>query len=378
MKFTNLASTGLQRFNVVLMVLIVTACSNERPVYHGAEYYKNLEVPPDLTEPETAEELKVPRPTEEALQRFRDNNKLETVVTPKFDGVRMVSYAGNSWIEVDNNVEKVWPRLIEFWEAEGVELVQVRPLLGFMETEWTERLGGEKGFFGSMLQKFEPDTKDKFRVRVERFDLDRKTRLYIAHTRIERKIRGEYADEYIWVSQPSNLEAEREIVSRMSLFAGLTKEQTAGLLENYRPYSSLVKMDSTNTAALSMKGSMDFVWRRTVRALDRMRMANIDEQKANNTINFGVGKVSAEDLEVEKDDLSESSWLMQMFTGSDDKDLAQQQSRQYLLEFTDLNGFIQIEVKDGSNSSQSTDDDGDVYSTALAEQLRDLLAENLE
>lgn len=378
MKFTNLASTGLQRFNVVLMVLIVTACSNERPVYHGAEYYKNLEVPPDLTEPETAEELKVPRPTEEALQRFRDNNKLETVVTPKFDGVRMVSYAGNSWIEVDNNVEKVWPRLIEFWEAEGIELVQMRPLLGFMETEWTERLGGEKGFFGSMLQKFEPDTKDKFRVRVERFDLDRKTRLYIAHTRIERKIRGEYADEYIWVSQPSNLEAEREIVSRMSLFAGLTKEQTVGLLENYRPYSSLVKMDSTNTAALSMKGSMDFVWRRTVRALDRMRMANIDEQKANNTINFGVGKVSAEDLEVEKDDLSESSWLMQMFTGSDDKDLAQQQSRQYLLEFTDLNGFIQIEVKDGSNSSQSTDDDGDVYSTALAEQLRDLLAEHLE
>ena len=117
MKFTKLARTGLQRFNVVLMMLIITACANERPVYHGAEYYKNLEVPPDLTEPETAEELKVPRPTEEALQRFRDNNKLETVLTPKFDGVRMVSYAGNSWIEVDNDVEKVWPRLIEFWEA---------------------------------------------------------------------------------------------------------------------------------------------------------------------------------------------------------------------------------------------------------------------
>jgi outer membrane protein assembly factor BamC len=378
MKFTKLARTGLQWFYVVLMMLIVTACANERPVYHGAEYYKNLEVPPDLTEPETSEELKVPNPTEEALQRFRDNNKLETVVTPKFDGVRMVSYAGNSWIEVDNNVEKVWPRLIEFWETEGIELVQVRPLLGFMETEWTERLGGEKGFFGSIFQKFEPDTKDKFRVRVERFDLDRKTRLYIAHTRIERKIRGEYADEYIWVSQPSNVEAEREIVSRMALFAGLSKEQSAGLLENYRPYSSLVKIDSTNTTALSMKGSMDFVWRRTVRALDRMRMANIDEQKANNTINFGVGKVSSEELEVEQDDLSESSWLMQMFTGSDDKDLAEQKSRQYLLEFTDLNGFIQIEVKDGINSSQSTDDDGDVYSTALAEQLRDLLAEHLE
>ena len=376
-KYTKLAVPGLQWLSVVLMVLTVIACTNERPVYHGAEYYKNLEVPPDLTEPDTGDELKVPKPSEEALQRFRDNNKLETVITPKFDGVRMVSYAGNSWIEVDNDVEKVWPRLLEFWEAEGIKLVQVRPLLGFMETEWTERLGGESGFFGSMFQKFQPDVKDKFRVRVERFDLDRKTRLYVAHSRIERRVRGEYADEYVWVSQPSNLEAEREIISRMALFAGLTKEQSTALLENYRPYSSLVKLDSTNTTGLTMKGSMDFVWRRSVRALDRMQMQDIKEQKANSMISFGVTKLSVGELEVEEDDLSKSSWLMNLFTGSDDSDITKEQSRQYRLEFTDLKGFIQIEVKDARNS-QTTDDDGDVYSTALAEQLRDVLAGHLE
>jgi len=367
MKSIRLTMPVLPWVAALAMLLMITACGNERPVYHGAEYYKNLEVPPDLTEPDTGDELKVPKPTEEALQRFRDNNKLETVITPKFDGVRVVDYAGNSWIEVDNNVEMVWPRLLEFWEAEGIELVQVRPLLGFMETEWTERLGGEKGFFGSMLQKFEPDVKDKFRVRVERFDLDRKTRLYIAHSRIERRIRGEYADEYVWVTQPSNLEAEREIISRMSLFAGLTREQSHALIENYRPYSSLVKLDSSNTTALKMKGSMDFVWRRSVRALDRMRMQDIKETQAENIISFGVTKISLEELEVEEDELSKSSWLMN----------GKGQSRQYRLEFTDQNGFIQIEVKDARNS-QATDDDGDVYGTALAEQLRDLLAEHLE
>ena len=373
----------LKWVGLVLMALSSASCGlfggDERPVYQGAEYYKNLEVPPDLTEPDTGDQLRVAKPTEEALQRFRDNNKLETVITPKFDGVRMVSYAGNSWIEVDNEVEKVWPRLLEFWEQEGIELKQVRPLLGFMETDWTERLGGEKGFFSSMFQKLQPDTKDKFRVRVERFDLDRKTRLYIAHSRIERKVRGEYADEFIWESQPSNLEAEREIISRMALFAGLSKEQSVTLLENYRPYSSLIKIDSTNTIALTMKGSMDFVWRRSMRALDRMRMQDINEQKADNTINFGVTKISSEDLDIkeDEDDLSESSWLMQLFTGSDEKDLAADQSRHYRLEFTDLGGIIQIEVKDARNT-QATDDDGDVYSTALAEQLRDLLAKHLE
>ena len=270
------------------MLVTLFSCATERPVYQGAEYYKNLEVPPDLTEPDTGDQLRVPKATDEALQRFRDNHKLETVVTPKFDGVRMVNYAGNSWIEVDNDAEHVWMRLLEFWQTEGIELVEKRPLLGYMETDWTERLGGEAGFFKSMFQKFEPDQKDKFRVRVERFDFDRKTRLYIAHSRIEKVVRGEYADEYTWQSLPSDLEAERELISRMALFAGLTDEQSLALLENYRPYASLVKLDRTNTTALTMTGSMDFVWRRAMRALDRMHMQDIKEDKEISTIYFAA------------------------------------------------------------------------------------------
>ena len=380
MKLTNRSTMVLCRLGIAIAVVAIASCTNERPVYQGAEYYKNLEVPPDLTEPDRADELRVPKPTEEALQRFRDNNKLETVITPKFDGVRMVSYAGNSWIEIDNNVEKVWPRLLEFWEKEGMELVQVRPLLGFMETDWTERMGGDRGYFASIFQKFEPDTKDKFRVRVESFADDRKTRLYIAHSRIERVARGEYGDEFYWKTLPSNLEAEREIIARMALFAGLAKEQSTALLENYRPYASLIQVDSTNTTALTMKGSMDFVWRRSMRALDRMGVHDIRENKESSSINFSVGKISDESLniETEDDDLAQSSWLMQLFTGSDDnEDVAKGDKSQYRLEFSDLGGRIQIVVEDARNSQQ-TDEDGDVYSTAKAEQLRDVLVNNLE
>jgi outer membrane protein assembly factor BamC len=379
MKLTKRSVPALHRLGLAVTVLVIASCTNERPVYQGAEYYKNLEVPPDLTEPDRADELKVPKPTQEALQRFRDNNKLETVLTPKFDGVRMVSYAGNSWIEIDNNVEKVWPRLLEFWEQEGFEMTQVRPMLGFMETDWTEPLGGEKGYFSSLFQKFQPDTKDKFRVRIERFDNDTKTRLYVAHTRIERVVSGEYGDEFYWKTLPSNLEAEREIISRMAVFAGLDDTQSQALLENYRPYASLIKIDSTNTTAVTMKGSMDFVWRRSMRALDRMRMQDIHEHKDSSIINFSVGKLSDGELAIESedDDLAKSSWLMQLFTGSDDEELAGDKKRQYRLEFSDLGGRIQIVVKD-ARDSQQTDDDGDVYSTALAEQLRDLLVVNLE
>jgi len=361
----------------MVILLVITSCSHERPVYQGAEYYKNLEVPPDLTEPETAGQLNVPKPTEEALQRFRDNNKLETVITPKFDGVRVVNYAGNSWIEVDNNVEQVWPRLLEFWQSEGIQVVEARPLLGYMETEWSERLDADSNYFKSIFQKFQPDQKDKFRVRLEKFDNDNKTRLYIAHSRIERVVRGEYADEFTWVSLPSDLEAERELIARMSLFAGIKRDDSLQLLENYRPYSSLVKVDSSDPVALTMTGSMDFVWRRAMRALDRMHMQDISEEKQSSTIRFVAGKVSDEDLQVEEDELAKSSWLMQLFTGTDETDIASNKTRQYRLEFSDVKGRIRIEVKD-ARDSKVTDEDGEVSSTALAEQLRNLLAKNLE
>ena len=363
---------------LALMPWLLIACtgSDERPVYQGAEYYKNLEVPPNLTEPDTGDQLRVPEPTEQAKQFFVDKNKLETVITPRFDGIRVVSFAGNSWLEVDNNVEKVWAELLKFWESEGIELVEDRPLLGFMETEWIVRKDSDSSFFRSVFQSFEPDAKDKFRVRVERFNNDAKTRLYLSHTRIERVIYGEESEHYDWVTQPGDAEAEREMIARMAVYAGLNGKQSSALLENYRPYASLVKIDSTNTTALTMAGSMEFVWRRAMRALDRMRVHDIREDKGSSSIHFAVGKISKEEMGVEKDELSESSWIMSLFT-TDEKDLATAKSRQYRLEFTEAGERIRIDVKD-ANQTKETDEDGDVTGTALAEQVRDILARNLD
>lgn len=372
---------NLRSFFIIIMGLLLASCSlfggDERPVYQGAEYYKNLEVPPDLTQPDTSHELTVAKPTDEALQRFRDNNKLETVITPKFKGVRVVNYAGNSWIEVDNPPDFIWEKLLEFWESEGIKVAEPRPLLGFMETEWTERLDANAGYFRSLLQKLEPDQKDRFRVRLEPFDDNHKTRIYIAHSRIERVVLGEYSDEIYWRTMPADLEAEREIIARMALFAGLSEEARLQLLENYRPYSSLVKIDSTDSTALTMKGSMDFVWRRAMRALDRMRMQDIREEKQHSTIYFAATKLSDTALNVEEDEVAKTSWLMNWIRGDSGEAAGTDKDRQYRLEFTDNNGDIRIQVIDQGNT-RVVDDDGNVSGTALAEQLRDLLAERLE
>jgi uncharacterized lipoprotein len=372
----------LVSITVLLSVLTatLTACGafggDERPVYQGAEYYKNLEIPPDLTAPDTSRQLGVPQPSAAALQNFIDNNELSSTVSPTFDGVRIVNEAGNSWVEIDKNVDTVWADLIGFWQNEGVELVEKRPLLGFMETDWVERLEADVGFFRGLFQRFEPDEKDKFRVRVSEKGSDA-TRVSVAHSRIELVSDGEFADEVSWRSRPSDVEAEREIISRIALYTGLNQSQSNQLAENYRRYTSLVEVDKTNAIALTMKGDKDFVWQRAMRALDRMGMKDILEQKENNSIYFTAAKVSDEALDIEEDEIAKSSWLMQWFSGSGDKNSAENIDRQYHLELTELADRVQIEIKD-VNATQTSDDDGNVEGTALAEQLRNILVVNLE
>ena len=393
----NVHNNSFRVVSVTLFLSILTATlagcgvfgGDERPVYQGAEYYKNLEIPPNLTAPDTVDQLHVPKPTDAALQNFIDNNELSSTVSPTFDGVRIVNEAGNSWVEIDKNVDTVWADLIGFWQNEGIELVEKRPLLGFMETDWVERLEADAGFFRGLFQRFEPDEKDKFRVRVsvgvsddvsERIGASGSdtTRVSVAHSRIERVSGGEFADEVSWRSRPSDVEAEREIISRIALYTGLNQSQSKQLADKYRGYTSLVTIDKTNAIALTMKGDKDFVWQRAIRALDRMGMKDVREQQQENSIYFTATKVSNAQLDKEEDDIAESSWLMQWFSGSGDKkDASDNIARQYHLELTELAGRVQIEVKD-ADATQTKNEDGDVQGTALAEQLRNILAAKLE
>jgi len=376
-------SRNFVRFISLVSILVcITGCSlfgNKRPAYQGAEYYKNLEVPPDLTQPDKTDVVHIPQPSRQALERFQDNNKLATVILPKFKGVRVVNDAGSSWLEVDAPVEKVWPALKKFWQQEGVGLAQVQPLLGFMETKWIARKDKDAGFISSMFQRFEPDQKDKFRLRVERFDHGKKTRIFVAHTGIERVVQEGDGNDYIWVTLPSNVEREREIVARLALFAGLSEKQQAKLAANYSPYASLVTLDPRNSIALTMKGSLAFVHRRALRALDRMRMQAI-KPEGDTVIHFTVANLDTENPDSVNADKEDSSWLAKLFS-SDKEDASGNKkvskNRQLKLIFTDQQGSVRIEVRD-ERYGVDVDEEGDVSSSPLAEKFRNKFAKALE
>ena len=87
---------------LMLSILIVTACGkNERPEYQGADYYKSLELPPDLQLEKSTAEIEIPEPTSAALEDFQSRHKLNKAVAPEFKGIRLKHDGSMYFLEVD-------------------------------------------------------------------------------------------------------------------------------------------------------------------------------------------------------------------------------------------------------------------------------------
>jgi len=377
------------RLLLLLSVAVLAACSSdgdERPEYQGAQYYKSLEIPPDLTLEKSRDGLEIPQPSSSALTEYRTASKLDRVVLPEFKGIRLKSEGSLYWLEADMDPEKAWPKLEAFWEHEGIRLLQDEPLLGFMETEWTTRLvvDPDASFLKRMFSKLEPDLRDRFRMRVETGDDHEHTRIFVSHAGLERFVEGGDDDSRIvWRRRPSDPDLEREILGRLLLFVGLSENQMESLLKDYRPYQSYVhyaenvlhddadqssiEASTDQVAELTMRGSMDFVWRHVLRALDRLELTDIAADRTAGTIGFTSGSdIELTQDDAQQDELAESSWLMKLFRSSDETKKA---SQRFTLKLTDQSGTVRLEL---------LDERGMQADNARAEQLRRALAQELE
>ena len=363
---------------VVLAMLLVAGCGgdNSRPEYQGAESYKSLELPPDLTLDRSRNEMAIPEPTESALNEFREKHKLSNVVTPEFSGIRLKHEGNMYFLEVDVPPETAWRKIESFWENEGITLIQNDPLLGFMQTGWTKQLQYKKdsGYIKKLFSKLEPDLRDKFRMRIEPAEDRTKTHIFIAHYGIEVFVEGGEDDTAIhWRGRKSDIELEREILSRLALFAGVSEGQADELLKDYKPFQSYVtyvedmqegddktgiEYDRSRVAELSMRGSMDFVWYRAIRALDRLQMEEITLNRKKGEIRFTVPaniNLSTADTDEEVDEIAESSWLMNLFTGKkDEEEGASKGAVKYTLQLVEKEGHVVFGLFDNRGMEADT------------------------
>jgi outer membrane protein assembly factor BamC len=375
----------------MITVLSVTACGkNERPEYQGADYYKSLELPPDLTLDKSTAEMEIPDPTAAALEDFQSRHKLNKAVAPEFKGIRLKHDGSMYFLEVDAAPEVIWPKLEAFWEHEGIRLQQNRPMLGFMQTDWTKQMQVEEdaNYLVKLFSKLEPDFRDKFRMRVEPAEDRTRTHIFVAHYGIEVfvEISGDDQGATQWRARESDIELEREILSRLTLYAGLSENQAESLLLDYKPMQSYVTykesfkaddidppaeggFDSSRIAVLSMKGSMDFVWYRTIRALDRLEMENISLDKKRGRISFTLPAYDErKSVTGEEEEESGSNWFTSWFKDEPERKKSSK-AEDFVLLLAEQPGYVDFMLLDSR---------GQEASTASAAQVRAALAKALE
>ncbi len=300
----------------VVLAIFVSACSSDGEVRHEYLDSRNpaaLEIPPQFSQPDTREALKIPKPSSKALQQLAKKEIAEGQVSPLFKNIRLQSEGGFYWLSVDQDADKLWLLLHDFWANEGIKLSRDEPLLGFMETEWIPeyKVAKEGNKVTQWLNSFSADQMDKFRLRLER-EAKNKSRIYVSHRGLELQLEE---DGTSWQMRPSDAILEREILKRLELFAGLSQAKVNELFDNYKPYQArLRKTDQYNQ--YEIVGARDFVWRRLQHALDRLAVEPVLQDKAQGIIEVKVAKIDDKLKVDEKDEIAESSWLASLFSSS--------------------------------------------------------------
>ncbi|MCW8956130.1 MAG: outer membrane protein assembly factor BamC [Gammaproteobacteria bacterium] len=306
-------------------LLVLVACSSdgeERPEYLDSHTLNGLKIPPRLTKPDTRAELKIPEPSAKALEQLKTQENAKGTVAPAFNKVEFKSDNGLFWVEIHESADNLWTNLRDFWAHEGIKLARDEPLLGIMETEWLNEFkasnlkGESNSWFSSLLS---PDVKDRFRMRVERTQRDDLSRIYVSHRGLEIAVNTSDSST-VWMHRQPDQVLEQEILLRLVLFTGLSKAKAVDMFDSYQAYHPRIRQLSEDKSRYAIIGRKDFVWHRLVQALDRLGVEIKQKDQKLGRLDVLVGELKNAPIKAEEvDEIAESSWLMSMLSGSDEK-----------------------------------------------------------
>ena len=182
--------------------------------------------------------------------------------------------------------ELAWPRLRDFWTAQGLALETEESDIGVMETEWAARRealpagDSRERSSESPMRSTGSRLRDRYRTRIERGTEPDTTDIYISHRGAEQVFVGaethdarkeEGLGETLWQPRPSDPGLEAEMLSRLMIFLGLDEER-AGRHRCRRRRSRARRASRASRrrhAALLLDQGFSQAWRRTGLALDR-------------------------------------------------------------------------------------------------------------
>jgi outer membrane protein assembly factor BamC len=275
----------------------------KRVEYRTASPGATLEVPPDLSPPKYDERYKVSGVA--TLSGVNAQTRAATLagargVLPTQTGFRIERAGTERWIVANQSADEVFTRLRDFWGSLNLTLVVDDPRIGIQETDWAEnraRIQDDiiRRTIGKVFDNvYSSGTRDKYRVRVERVSPS-VTEIYVSHRGMEEKQTGNQGGTptFRWEPRKPEPEFEAEILSRMMVFLGLSREVAQELAKSATTtaaaaapvarvdQATIVKNGKATT--LAMDDSFDRAWRRVGLALDRVGFTVVDRDRTAGT-----------------------------------------------------------------------------------------------
>ncbi|MFI2812326.1 MULTISPECIES: outer membrane protein assembly factor BamC [Microbulbifer] len=201
------------------------------------------EVPQISSSDVEVDEFEVPRP--QALS-----------VNVGLDRVKIQKLGSRRWVLVSQPPEEVWPQLHYFLRTSGLQLASSDANAGIMETTW-------------LSFRESPETKDKYRLRVESGVQPDTTEIHVRHYSLPR---DDPRNEIAWPEQSTSPEREGWMIDEMSTALAAEASGAAASLVAQAIGGGSVKVQLREPARrdpfLSLDLSMDRAWATVAHALN--------------------------------------------------------------------------------------------------------------
>lgn len=285
---------------VTAIVAVLSSCSSNPGSelnYKESQITPTLEIPPDLISRDTAEKNRSLPGSDvgTAANRGRfvetGNLNVEVRTLPVVTGMKIDGQGDFHWLAIPDPAEKVYPMIKEFWAEQGFRLLLDEPAIGVMETEWLSVKAGSESFFASIMERLRAaESKDQYKVRLERNSATGGTSIYLAHRGQElileeKKVAYANLNPNGWQMTPADPSKEYAMLQRLMLFLGMHNEQVAeelGKIGLFAARASLVYDEDDEKHHLIVKQNFSQTWNRLKHQLDRASISSLSETSGDN------------------------------------------------------------------------------------------------
>lgn len=304
----------LRALSIACTMLALGACSSynvddvlpDKSVEYKREKQaeRNLEIPPDLTSDRINDRMSVPDVfggVSTSYSEYATDRRLRGIdggarapdtrgVLPDVEDIEVRRDGDEAWLVVRAPADEVWDRIVDFWQENGILMLEQDPMIGIMRTAWIEnRANISRDFVTNAVRRlfdgvYETSLRDQYRVRLERTDAG-ETEVFLTHFGMEEQIASVTdgsVERTLWQPRERDPGLEIEMLRRIMVYLGAADERARAALaaggDRDQPRSQLIR--SGDTVQLRVDETFGRAWRLVGLALDRVGFAVEDRDRS--------------------------------------------------------------------------------------------------